>query len=263
MDSTKSGRRVQRLPPLDQVLREAGGWGEILRGADVADQRAVLESLITTVRMQRVSWGKYDADISWTALGQELAALTGLLMSPTQPEQQDEEAPAACKRRPKLSPEKRPRSLAASVVAGDWTGRQDAGRDRECRRGGQEGDSSKSGHATRGELVFESVAGSVDGEGKRPGQGTAVETRRRRSECRRSRRSRTFSCSACRIKTARVLRDAKTTLESSFIWRSACRSRTTTASVTTSRHACRSLSAAWRDRRRHLAFAPQWHPPAA
>jgi hypothetical protein len=92
MDSTKSGRRVQKLPPLDQVLREAGGWGEILLGADVADQRAVLESLIATVRMLRVSWGKYDADISWTPLGQQLAALTGLLMSPTQ---QQEDDPAA------------------------------------------------------------------------------------------------------------------------------------------------------------------------
>jgi hypothetical protein len=92
MDSTKSGRRVQKLPPLDQVLREAGGWGKILLGADVADQRAVLESLIATVSMQRVSWGKYDADISWTPLGQQLAALAGLLMSPTH---QQEEEPAA------------------------------------------------------------------------------------------------------------------------------------------------------------------------
>jgi DNA invertase Pin-like site-specific DNA recombinase len=67
--------RAPKLPPLDQVLRQAGSWAQMLASADVADQRAVLEPLVTSVRLNRLGYAKYHAEITWSPLGQALRAL--------------------------------------------------------------------------------------------------------------------------------------------------------------------------------------------
>jgi len=63
------------LPALDEVLRLCGGWATVIRAAKVPDQRALLETLLTTVRLVRVGWGKYEADVEWTPLGKALAEI--------------------------------------------------------------------------------------------------------------------------------------------------------------------------------------------
>ena len=67
------------LPPIDDVLRDAGGWSEILRGADVPAQRAVLAELIETVAPIKVAYGRYTARITWTPLGEALRELAARL----------------------------------------------------------------------------------------------------------------------------------------------------------------------------------------
>jgi len=56
-------------------LQQAGGWTEILANVDVADQRGVLEPLISSVRLKRIAIGKYEPDITWTPLGAALYAV--------------------------------------------------------------------------------------------------------------------------------------------------------------------------------------------
>jgi hypothetical protein len=65
-------------------------------------------------------------------------------------------------------------------------------------------------------------------------------SRAARSECSRSCKSRSFSCSASTMRTAPMFPEAKASFESSFIRRSVCRRSKSTASITTSRHTCRS-----------------------
>jgi hypothetical protein len=60
------------LPPRDDVLRDAGGWGAIVAGADIQAQRDILGDLVETVVPERVGWGKYTATIEWTPLGMAL-----------------------------------------------------------------------------------------------------------------------------------------------------------------------------------------------
>ena len=67
------------LPPLADVLRAAGGWGEIVAGADVPAQRAVLGDLIERVVPERIGYGKYEARIEWTPLGKALRQLSEAL----------------------------------------------------------------------------------------------------------------------------------------------------------------------------------------
>lgn len=64
------------LPPLGEVLAEVGGWAEALRGADVPAQREVLAALLERVAPVRTGYGKYQARITWSPLGQALEALT-------------------------------------------------------------------------------------------------------------------------------------------------------------------------------------------
>jgi DNA invertase Pin-like site-specific DNA recombinase len=66
---------ARTLPPLDDVLRRANGWGDILCSSDVALQRPILESLAGSVRLNRMGWGKYAAVIEWTYLGEALRSL--------------------------------------------------------------------------------------------------------------------------------------------------------------------------------------------
>jgi hypothetical protein len=66
------------LPPLDEVLRQAGGWAEALRGGEVAAQREVLAILVERVVPRRVGYGVYEADINWTPLGHGLRTVSSL-----------------------------------------------------------------------------------------------------------------------------------------------------------------------------------------
>ena len=68
-------RRRPALPPLDDVLRNAGGWGEVLAGADIEAQRNILADLVERVVPERVGYGKYAARIEWTPLGKALRQL--------------------------------------------------------------------------------------------------------------------------------------------------------------------------------------------
>jgi hypothetical protein len=63
------------LPPLDQVVRAAGGWGEIVSGADIQAQRLILSDLVERVYPVRVAYATYDAEITWTQLGEALQQL--------------------------------------------------------------------------------------------------------------------------------------------------------------------------------------------
>jgi len=54
----------------------AGSWSEILHGVDVADQRPMIEPLVDLVRLQRIRWGMYTANITWTKLGKVSASLS-------------------------------------------------------------------------------------------------------------------------------------------------------------------------------------------
>jgi hypothetical protein len=67
------------LPPLDDVLRDLGGWSTVLHGGDVTAKRDLLGLLIDKVTPFRVSYGKYDAQITWTALGASLLHLVSTL----------------------------------------------------------------------------------------------------------------------------------------------------------------------------------------
>ena len=72
-------RRRPSLPPLADVLRAAGGWGQILAGADLETQRNVLAGLVERVVPERVGYGKYEARIEWTPLGRALRQLSEAL----------------------------------------------------------------------------------------------------------------------------------------------------------------------------------------
>lgn len=66
-----------RVPPLDEVLREAGGWSEALRSVDVPRQRQALAAVVTCILPKRVGRRQCAADIDWTpraALLRELVA---------------------------------------------------------------------------------------------------------------------------------------------------------------------------------------------
>lgn len=70
------GIKAERLtlPPVDEVLREAGGWAAVLRGGDTLGLRGLLALLIERAEPIRISHGKFDAAIAWTVLGQALRA---------------------------------------------------------------------------------------------------------------------------------------------------------------------------------------------
>lgn len=67
---------AQELPPLAEVLREASGWGTILKGTDTGAAREVLALLVRRVVPVRIGRGTYETKIEeWTPLGAALAAL--------------------------------------------------------------------------------------------------------------------------------------------------------------------------------------------
>jgi DNA invertase Pin-like site-specific DNA recombinase len=60
------------LPPLVDVLRDAGDWYRILRESEILAQRDVLTVLIEHVVLVRTGWRAYAAQITWTPLGEAL-----------------------------------------------------------------------------------------------------------------------------------------------------------------------------------------------
>jgi DNA invertase Pin-like site-specific DNA recombinase len=66
---------VTALPPLELVLRAAGGWPAVLKEADVEAQRDVLAVLIEQVVPKRIRWGVYEANITWSVTGEALRAI--------------------------------------------------------------------------------------------------------------------------------------------------------------------------------------------
>ena len=63
------------LPDLDTVLRAVESWHRELRAADVGAQRDVLAPIVDRIVPRRVGWGKYEADVAWSPLGESLHAL--------------------------------------------------------------------------------------------------------------------------------------------------------------------------------------------
>jgi DNA invertase Pin-like site-specific DNA recombinase len=83
LDRLGSVRAVGRpvLPPLDEVLSEAGGWMAALRGGDVIAAREVLGLLVSRIEPIRISHGKFDAAIGWTPLGETIRAIAAMVAS--------------------------------------------------------------------------------------------------------------------------------------------------------------------------------------
>jgi hypothetical protein len=69
------------LPPLDEVLRVAGGWASLLASSEAAAQREVLASLIDCAVPERTGRGAYHVVISWTAQGAALGRAAALAPS--------------------------------------------------------------------------------------------------------------------------------------------------------------------------------------
>ena len=59
-------------PPVDDILREVGGWQRSLETDDVDGRREVLAALIDHVVPVRVRVGEYRARVAWTAYGRVL-----------------------------------------------------------------------------------------------------------------------------------------------------------------------------------------------
>ncbi len=68
-------------PPLDDVLREIGGWEGALDGADPEARRQALAALIEDVRPVRVRVGEYEGDITWTGAGRVLTRIAALTLA--------------------------------------------------------------------------------------------------------------------------------------------------------------------------------------
>lgn len=62
------------LPPLEGVLREAGGWAVALHGGETAAQREVLAALVDRAVAVRIGRGRYRVEVRWTGLGEALLA---------------------------------------------------------------------------------------------------------------------------------------------------------------------------------------------
>jgi DNA invertase Pin-like site-specific DNA recombinase len=67
------------LPPLDEVLKQAGGWREILEGSNLGAQRDVLAQLVERVVPERLRVGRYRVVIDWTPTGRLLQRLAASL----------------------------------------------------------------------------------------------------------------------------------------------------------------------------------------
>ncbi len=68
--------RVTALPSLSEVLLLFDGWTTVMKSTTISEQGAFLSLLIESVTPVRVRFGKYRADVAWTALGAALAAVS-------------------------------------------------------------------------------------------------------------------------------------------------------------------------------------------
>jgi hypothetical protein len=68
-------RPTPTLPPLQQVIERAGGWGEIVKAGDIPARRTLLAALVERIVPRRTGWRKYEAEITWTPIGEALAKL--------------------------------------------------------------------------------------------------------------------------------------------------------------------------------------------
>jgi DNA invertase Pin-like site-specific DNA recombinase len=62
-----------KLPPLEHVLKAAGGWSGILSGSNILAQRDVLHALVERIVPSREGRGVYRAEVIWTQLGRMLS----------------------------------------------------------------------------------------------------------------------------------------------------------------------------------------------
>jgi site-specific DNA recombinase len=73
------------LPPLEDVLRDIGGWADVLANGDVDGRRAVLAPLIEHVVPERTdrNWREwnYAVNITWTPMGEALRETARLLLA--------------------------------------------------------------------------------------------------------------------------------------------------------------------------------------
>jgi DNA invertase Pin-like site-specific DNA recombinase len=65
------------LPPIEAVIRQAGGWGRIIASGDIASKRELLGQLVDKVQPERTGWGKYRPEITWSPLGAALRSAAG------------------------------------------------------------------------------------------------------------------------------------------------------------------------------------------
>ena len=65
------------LPPIEAVLRLAGGWSAIFDGDDMAEQRDALGALVERVTPSIEGWRRYSVDIAWTPLAAALRHVLG------------------------------------------------------------------------------------------------------------------------------------------------------------------------------------------
>jgi hypothetical protein len=65
------------LPPWQTVANDLGGWEQVLAGDVVPEQRRVLALVVERVVPRKVGYGRYEADVAWTATGLALRDLAG------------------------------------------------------------------------------------------------------------------------------------------------------------------------------------------
>src|SRR5262249_36063896 len=74
-------RPSEDLPSFDVVLGQLGGWEAVLHGADIPAQRETLGLLIDRAVPQRVGRGRYELNIAWTRLGENLRRLAAAVQA--------------------------------------------------------------------------------------------------------------------------------------------------------------------------------------
>jgi hypothetical protein len=72
-------RAEPTLPPLDEVLKDAGGWAAPLRGAEMPAKRDIAAVLIDHATPRRVGRGRYEVSITWTTIGEALRRVAAAL----------------------------------------------------------------------------------------------------------------------------------------------------------------------------------------
>jgi DNA invertase Pin-like site-specific DNA recombinase len=60
------------LPPLQDVVADLDGWATVLQGGTTPELRRLLAVLVERVVPVRISYGRYEATVTWTPLGQAL-----------------------------------------------------------------------------------------------------------------------------------------------------------------------------------------------